>query len=354
MIEIRIVRVEHLKPGMQLARSVYSADGRVLLSAGIVIKESYIERLRRMGFPAVYVGDPEEAGAFKEAVRESTRRRAIAVVQGCFDEVKFGSCLNIAPIAQVVNNIVDEVVSNREIILPLADIRKHDDYTFGHSVNVCIISTMLGVALELNDLALRELAMGAILHDVGKVKVPEEILLKPAALTPEEWAEMKKHTLYGFELLRGGEEVSSRTAHVSYQHHERCNGSGYPRALRGEEIHLFAKIAAVADTYDAMTSDRVYREGVTPYETLKVIKELAAEECGELDKDVVDVFLANVMPYPPGCKVRLTTGEVGMVVGKAQHARDSVMVEVSYDAKGLPLGQPTLVEVLNMRLAQIV
>ncbi len=103
-----------------------------------------------------------------------------------------------------------------------------------------------------------------------------------------------------------------------------------------------------------MTSDRVYREGVTPYETLKVIKELAAEECGELDKDVVDVFLANVMPYPPGCKVRLTTGEVGMVVGKAQHARDSVMVEVSYDAKGLPLGQPTLVEVLNMRLAQIV
>jgi HD-GYP domain-containing protein (c-di-GMP phosphodiesterase class II) len=265
---------------MQLARTVYSADGRVLLSAGVVIKDSYIDRLRKLGFPAVYVGDPVEAESFKEAVRESTRRRAIAVVKESFDEVKLGSSLKIEPIAQVVNDIVDEVVSSREVILPLTDIRSHDDYTFGHSVNVCIISVMLGVALEFDDLTLRELAMGAILHDVGKVKVPEEILLKPAPLTSKEWNEMKKHTLYGFDLLRGGDGLSSRAAHVAYQHHERSNGSGYPRALAGDGIHQFARIVAVADTYDAMTSDRVYRKGITPFESLKVIKELASDDSG--------------------------------------------------------------------------
>lgn len=339
---------------MQLARTVYSADGRVLLSAGVVIKESYIDRLRKLGFPAVYVGDPVEAEAFREAVRESTRRRAIAVVKRSFNEVKLGSSLQLEPIAQVVNDIVDEVVANREVILPLTDIRSHDEYTFGHSVNVCIISVMLGIALELDDLTLRDLAMGAILHDVGKVKVPEEILLKPAPLTSKEWTEMRKHTLYGFQLLRGGDGVSSRAAHVAYQHHERSDGSGYPRALAGNGIHLFAKIVAVADTYDAMTSDRIYRKGVTPFAALKVIKELASEESGQLDKHVVDTFLANVVPYPPGSKVRLNTGEVGMVVGKGANSFDSVMVEVKYDAYGRALSKPTIITVLNMRVAHMV
>jgi len=339
---------------MQLARTVYSADGRVLLSAGVVMKDSYIERLRKLGFPAVYVGDPVESESFREAVCESTRRRAIAVVKKSFNEVKLGSSLKLEAIGQVVNDIVDEVVSNREVVLPLTDIRSHDDYTFGHSVNVCVISVMLGVALELDDLTLRELAMGAILHDVGKVKVPEQILLKPAPLSPKEWTEMRKHTLYGFQLLRGGDGVAFRAAHVAYQHHERGDGSGYPRALASDGIHLFAKIVAVADTYDAMTSDRVYRKGVTPFEALKVIKELASEECGQLDKHVVDTFLSNVAAYPPGSKVKLNTGEVGMVIGKAEHSRDSVMIEVEYDASGHPLRKATIITVLDMGVAQIV
>jgi len=313
---------------MRLARTVYSADGRVLLQAGIVLKDSYIERLQALGFPAVYVGDPEAAERFRDVVSESTRRHAIAVVKKSFEEVKLGSTLKLEPIAQVVNDIVDEIVSTREVVLPLTDIRKHDDYTFGHSVSVCVISALLGVALELDDLTLRELAMGAILHDVGKVKIPEKILLKPAPLSAKEWNEMRKHTLYGFQLLRGRDGLSSRAAHVAYQHHERIDGSGYPRALAGDKIHLFARIVAVADTYDAMTSDRIYRRGVTPFEALQELKELASEGRRQLDKDVVNVFLANVAFFLPSCKAKLDTREVEIAVGAGQGARGSMIAEL--------------------------
>lgn len=339
VIVIKIVRVENLEAGMQLAQAVYSADGKTLLNAGVVLKDAYIARLKALGFPAVYVGDPKEAEAIPEAISGNTRRRAITLVKESFTAVKFGGTLNLEPIQQVVNTIVDEVVLSREVTIALTDIRRHDDYTFGHSVNVCVLSVMMGIAIELDGLTLRELAMGAILHDVGKTRIPDQILLKPARLTPTEWQEMKQHTRYGFETLRGCPELSTRAAHVAYQHHERMNGDGYPRGLEDDGIHLFARIVAVADTYDAMTSDRVYRKGVTPYEALQTIK---SSRTRELDPGVVDAFLANVVPYPPGCKVRLDSGEVGMVVGPK--GQESLLIKVEYNALGQPLRKPTEIE----------
>ena len=336
---MKIVRVENLESGMQLARAVYSAEGTVLLNAGVVLKDAYIARLRDLGFPAVYIGDPKEAVALPEAVSEATRQRAITQVRESFASVKFGGTLNLGPITEIVDTIVDEVVLSREVAIPLTDIRRHDDYTFGHCVNVCVLSVLMGVALEYNDLKLRELAMGAILHDVGKVKIPDRILLKPTRLTPTEWDEMKQHTRFGFDVLRGCDGLSTRAAHVAYQHHERVNGEGYPRGLEDDGIHPFARIVAVADTYDAMTSDRIYRKGVTPFEALRVIKSLTPRQ---LDTMVVQVFFDNVVPYPPGCKVKLDTGEVGMVV--STKGDSSLVVQVEYDACGHPLGKPTQVD----------
>lgn len=324
---MQIVRIEALRPGMQLARAVYSAEGQVLLSAGTSLKESYIQRLRDLGFPAVYIGDPSVASGFKEPISENTRYRAISVLQESFTCVKYGGTLCLEPITEVVYSMIDEMTLNRDVVVYLTDIRRHDDYTFGHSVNVCVLSIMLGMAMEMAQQKLAELAMGAMLHDVGKTKTPESILLKSTRLNALEWDEMKRHTRHGFDLLRLRPELPIRVAHVAYQHHERVNGSGYPRGLRGENIHEFARIVAIADTYDAMTSDRVYRSGVSPYAALRTIDGLRSRQ---FDSEVVDVFLASVVPYPPGCRVELENGEVGVVVGNPKPGR--LTVELRTDA----------------------
>lgn len=328
---MKIVRVENLRPGMQLARSVYSADGRVLLKAGVFLKESHITRLRQLGYPAVYIGDPEEMQQISEVVSEETRLRAIRAVMESFESVKLGGTLVVENVATAVNSIVDEVIINRNVVVHLTDIRSYDTYTFGHCVNVSVLATIIGISLELNSRKLRELAMGAILHDVGKVRVPDAILLKPAPLTDAEWAEMKRHTEYGFAALRACRDLSLQIAHVAYQHHERLNGQGYPRGLKGEDIHLFARIVAVADAYDAMTADRVYRRAMPPFEALRVIRELRGSQ---FDPDVVDAFLQHISPYPPGCTVELDTGEIGIVVSAPSTARQQPVVRLYFDARG--------------------
>lgn len=332
---MKIVRLDDLKPGMQLAKPVYSTEGIVLLNAGVVLKEPYIYRLRELGFPAVYVGDPKSASSVPEAISDTTRYQAMNVLQETFTSVKIAGTLNIDPIIDVVNTIIDEVTINRDVAVHLTDIRRHDDYTFGHCVNVCLLSVVMGLALGFDQLKLQELAMGAILHDVGKVMIPDSILLKATRLNAEEWDEMKRHPRHGFNVLRRCPGIPARVAHVAYQHHERANGSGYPRGLDIDGIHPFAKIVAIADTYDAMTSDRIYRTGVSPFVALETIKELRRRQ---FDPAVADAFLASVVPYPPGCKVELTSGEVGTIVGSCDS--NQPIVQIERDGNGQPLLAP--------------
>mgnify|MGYP000980440656 CR=1 FL=1 len=310
---MQIVRANELKPGMRLARTVYGTKGQMLLSAGTILNRTYIRRLIALGFPAVYIGDPTEAYSFTEPISENTRIKAINVLKDSFADANIGGTLKLEPVSKMVYTMIDEITLNKDVAVHLADIRSHSDYTFGHSVNVCVLAIMMGNAIRLNELQLSELAMGAMLHDVGKILIPDSILLKATQLNAVEWKEMKRHSRYGFDILRLKPEFSVQGAHVAYQHHERINGSGYPRGLKGEEIHLYARLVAIADTYDAMTADRVYRKGVTPNQALKTIHGLKDKQ---FDTLLVDAFLDSVYPYPAGSKIELDTGEVGIVVAK--------------------------------------
>ncbi|NLK07608.1 MAG: HD-GYP domain-containing protein [Firmicutes bacterium] len=336
---MQIKRVEALKPGMQLARTIYTSDGRILLSAGTILRESYIKRLIEFGYPAVYIGDPAVAARVKEPISEVTRHKAMKVLHEGFSAVKVGGTFDLAPIEDVVYSMIDEVIINSDVAVHLTDIRSHDDYTFGHSVNVCVLSIVMGIALELDQRNLAELAMGAMLHDVGKTQIPEKILLKSSKLNAVEWEEMKRHARFGFDLLRLKPELSAKAAHVAYQHHERVNGSGYPRGLVDDEIHLFARIASVADTYDAMTSDRVYRKGVPPHLALQAIAGLRGLQ---FDPELVDIFLKSVVPYPPGCKVELANGDVGMVVDNPRPGEIVVRLMPHEEADELEAEGPTV------------
>jgi HD-GYP domain-containing protein (c-di-GMP phosphodiesterase class II) len=170
---------------------------------------------------------------------------------------------------------------------------------------------MTGISLEYDELKLRDLGVGALLHDIGKIEIDPEILNKSGRLLPEEAVEIKGHPIKGFEILRKNPDISLISAHCAYQHHERFDGSGYPRRLNGEQIHEFAHIVAIADVYDALTSDVSYRRAVPVYEAIAIILKAS----GTLfDENLVNYFIENIAIYPIGTVVRLNTNQIGVVV----------------------------------------
>jgi len=317
---------------MCVARPIYGEDGRVLLNSGVILNESFIARLHKVGIPGVFIlTEPEEMIDIPEIISQQTRQNAIRQVKNVFDSVQVGKTFDIGPISQSVNAIVDEIITKPNILVNLTDIRTYDGYTFAHSVNVCVLSVILGVKYQLNELELHELAMGAILHDVGKIGVASEILLKNGALTESEYNEVKKHTLYGWQILRDHPDIPLLSAHIAYQHHEQPNGKGYPRGLIDEQIYLYSKIVGVADAYDAMTSARVYRPAMQPSQALRVIKQLSGIQ---FNPTAAEYLISCVAPYPVGSRVMLNTQEIGIVVDVNQTDRTRPVVRILFHPDG--------------------
>ncbi|MGI6102341.1 MAG: HD-GYP domain-containing protein [Bacillota bacterium] len=311
---MRILATEDLREGMVLARTIYDGAGRVVLAKGTTLKPTYIKRLGQLGYPYVYILDPSESldqVDFDEPITEETRVQAISLLRDAVESVKKTGTADLSQISSIVDEIIEQILSNPDVIVSMVDIKSYDSYTYSHSVNVCVLSVMLGLDTGMNEFDVKELGEGAILHDIGKLFVPCEILNKSGPLTEEEFEVIRRHTTDGFDVLRKKNNISLFVAHVAYQHHERLDGSGYPRRLKGDEIHEYAKIAAIVDSYDAMTSDRVYRSALTPYEAVSI---LVKETDTKYDRDLVGRFLKLVATYPIGSVVRLNNGEVCTVV----------------------------------------
>lgn len=332
---MRRVSVEHLKMGMKVARSVYKADGLPLIQAGIILTDAFIERLRQLEIPAVYIEDADVADIeIDDVICEETRVEAIEQLRTTINDLRAGKGLSIEIIDEtkaMIGNIINELLMNREILVNLNDIRVVDDYTFGHSVNVCILSLITGISLHYNQLQLRDLGIGAILHDIGKAKISEKILKKPAPLSPDEFNEIKKHTWYGFEMLRSCKDISLLSSHIALQHHESYDGNGYPRGIERGEIMEFARIVSVADVYDALTSDRVYRNAVMPHQAVEIIQKLKGNK---LDPKITNIFLRHIPIYPLGSKVELNNGQTGFVVAVNQDFITRPVVRVIDDKDG--------------------
>ncbi|HEX2953287.1 MAG TPA: HD-GYP domain-containing protein [Bacillota bacterium] len=311
---MRYLPLDMANEGMRLGKTVYREDdGKVLLSQGTRLKHYYIQRLRLMEYTHIYVmdpGDTEEDLKFLEPVREETRVQARIVVRDAIRSARQNRPIQMDNIHRVVDEIIDQVLYNNDVVYNIVDLKSHDNYTYAHSVNVCILSVLTGKTLGMNLFDLRDLAVGAILHDLGKVYIDPDVLNKPSELTEDEYAIVKEHPRYGFDALRNKVNLSLLSAHVAFQHHEREDGSGYPRGLHSSEIHRFAKVVAVADSYDAMTTARVYKEAM--------MNHLAIEELvNHTDKyhsGVVNSFCKAVAIYPIGSVLRLNTRENVVVV----------------------------------------
>lgn len=313
---MRLVRLDSVKEGSKLGKTIISADGRVLLGEGIPLKKDFVEKLKDLGIESIYIKDEKFEGLeveleLDDVISDLTRNEAIQVTKNSLDRMTKGKNIDCPQIFKVVNNIIDDLLSQDQLLINLTDIRSFDDYTFAHSVNVTVLSLVMGAALGYDQLKLRNLGIGALLHDIGKIKVPAQILNKPDKLSEEEFSFVQQHSNYGFEIIKANRELNILTAHVAYQHHEKFDGTGYPRGLKGTEITKFARIVAIADVYDALTADRPYRKRYLPHEAYEY---LMAYSSSHFDHHLVSVFLKHIAPYPKGTIVDLSTGERGVVV----------------------------------------
>jgi len=329
---MRKISLEKCQENMKLAKTIFTDDGRILLSAGIALKRSFIERLKLCNLSEVYIDDEFSTDIeINDVVDERTRNEAKLLVKSVMEEYKVTQRFDADRVKSVVNRIIDELLYTRDIMVNLTDIKSSDDYTFSHSVNVCILSLITGIKLGLNQLRLKDLGIGALMHDIGKTLIPKEILNKASKLTNEEFEQIKKHTILGHEILKTNRDISITSAHVAIAHHERYDGSGYPLGTKGDNIHQFARIVAIADVYDALSSDRVYRKKMKPHEVLEYM--LTAGEV-LFDRNILEHFVRSIAIYSIGTSVVLNTGERGIVVDVNRTFPTRPIVRVVIDAGG--------------------
>ena len=304
--------VSHLTPGMRLSRPVYGHKGQMLLNKGVELTSSYIKGLKEHRVLAVAVECIQDLNCMEalDVLEESIRVEAMASIQTWVETNRKQE--EFSKVCESVSAIVDEVLSGKIPIGGLAEISAADFYTFAHSIDVCAFAVYLGIHYGYKREALLVLGIGSILHDLGKTRVSPEILNKPGELTEEEFGEIKNHPRWGYEMLIEGSpgQVCEGSLEIVLNHHERYDGSGYPRGLKGEEISDMASICALSDVYNAMATERVYRKAYPSNEAYEMILTY-----GDLyvRYNLVRLFSKCVYPYPIETMVLLSSGQMGCV-----------------------------------------
>ncbi|WP_372660465.1 HD-GYP domain-containing protein [Cohnella sp.] len=299
---MKLVDIETVETGQILGKTIFSSNGTVLLSRGVQLTVFMISTLKRIGVTTVYIDDPLYRDiTVDELLSEETKRAVIHQMSETFEALRSGKPFSSKAISQTVDGMLDEILQNQNILIQLSDIRSADNAMFIHAMNVCMISSMLGLNMGLNMIQLKELAVGALLHDIGKLNAPE---IQEGRM---------HHAWRGFDLLKNKREYSLLVCHVAFQHHEAIDGSGLPRGLVGEDIHIYAKITAVANMYDNLLYNSKENKPLLPHEASERLNSFSGTL---LDHTVLVQFMRIVSIYPNGISVKLSNRQTGVVVGQ--------------------------------------
>lgn len=308
---MRYVPISLLEEGMALGQDVYDGMGRMLLAKHLILNQDYINGLDNQGFPGVYIDDEfSQDIEVVEIIRPEMKREALSIISNMFlpEEEDMPSQ---GDLCKLVGNIVESVLDNGDVMCNMLDIKRYDDYTYFHSVNVGILSAMVGSVLGLDEESLVNLTMAGMLHDVGKKFIPVEILNNPAKLTDEEKEVLRTHSRLGADFIRDRYNFPVYVVQGILQHHEWYDGTGYPLGRMGEEISLFGRIIAVVDVYDALTSDRPYRKAEANFEALEYLMGSGGRQ---FDTNVLFAFMQKIAIYPVGAQVVLSDGSQAVVM----------------------------------------
>ncbi|QAY65087.1 HD-GYP domain-containing protein [Paenibacillus protaetiae] len=356
---MRLLPIASCRPGMKLAKKIFTQDGLVLLGENVELTQRLLTRLEQCGIQYVYIADPKTDDiVLPELISENTMRLALHEIKTSFRELMDRPSLKkgtfhpyvAQPFKQIMSRIIEDLSSHRDAMIMLMNMGTVDHYLYQHSLNVCVYTTLLGMAHGYSQDELTVLGMGALLHDVGKTQISPDVLLKPGRLTAAEFEHMKQHAKLGFELLKDEPNIPLIVAHCAFQHHERLDGSGYPRGIGGNDIHEYAKWIGLVDSYDAMTTNRVYRKPLLPHHAIEV---LYAGTGTLYEQYMVQTFRDKVAIYPLGITVKLHTGESGVVVDFNNAYPHRPIVRVLYNEAGEELKVPYEID-LSKHLATMI
>lgn len=331
---MRLIGMISAKPGDILGETVLTQDGSIMLRQGVILTRRYIDKLVELGIGYVYIEDdlledikPQDP-KFLEIKSGVVKLLSKSFVNLQYNEAK----PELNSTVQIITDMVEYLLSNKEITNNhLTEIKTHDNYTYVHSLNTCVIALFFGVQMSYPRSMLVDLGVGALLHDIGKTKIPKSILNKTTRLTEEEYGVMQQHSMLGYELTENLNYISERSRRIILEHHERIDGSGYPRGINGKRINKLAKIAAISDVYDAIVSDRVYRKGISGNEAYEFILGGAGTF---FDWELVSIFKNNFSIYPLGVCVKLSNGLEGFVVRDNKGFPDRPIVRITYNSEG--------------------
>ncbi len=307
---MRIIPVNRLKSNMELAKPVYHKNS-ILLNIGVNNLHLYKKKLLSYGINYIYISDEYSRDiVINDIIKDETRQKGKLIIEKTLNDISMNNEIDINNVKNVISDMVNNLLGQNNVLLNLIDIKSYDSYTFAHSVNVAAISILIGQLMNIPEKKLIDIGIGAILHDVGKILIPQEIINKTGDLDDEELQIIRDHPRLGYNYLKEYTNISPLSRIIILSHHERLDGSGYPKGLNDEEIHKYAKIVAIADVFDALTSDRIYRNR---WSINDVVDYFMSNVNIKFDQIMVEHFIRNVAIYPNGMTVVLSTGQKAIV-----------------------------------------
>ena len=303
------LKPNQLKTGMVTAQSIFNEKGAPFLVRGTPLTDRYIYRLRQLSIPELHVTSLSSNFQLPpppDIVEERTRVQAVDNVAETFREAEENGRFDMTRLEKCADFLVRDIMAKKKNLVQITDIRLHDSYTFSHSVNVAVLSTMLGDLCGYSKRKLQIITLGGLLHDIGKLAVPTPILNKSGSLTAGEFKIIRRHPSEGRKILKElNSPIASILAIIAVQHHEHLDGSGYPYHVRGKSIHPYSRITAIADVYDALTSVRPYKRAYKPNVVYRMMMQ---NSTGHFDMDRLRLFFDNVAIYPVGTVMKTQLG----------------------------------------------
>lgn len=330
MVKRRYISSRMLQEGMVIDQSILDSTGRILVARKTVLDDYIINSLRKLNITGVYIREGEEEQEIetknispatlktieremkndrvKVTLSESVKERVATGMQFMFNNPKDAEMMNAAN--SISGELMKAISQNDAIAVDISALKVSDEYTFKHSVDVASIAMIMAKQCNMSDKSVYQIGLAGLLHDLGKSEIPNEILNKPGRLTDEEFAVIKKHPIYGYNLIKDKTELSPEILLGVLQHHEKINGKGYPMGVTDNKLTPFARLLSIADIYDALVTERPYKKGFTPRDSVEMIMAMT----GELDIKFIKVFMESVILYPVDSYVKLSNGELGKVV----------------------------------------
>ncbi len=348
-----VIPVNQLQPGMYVIAIVSQTGAMEIAQTGLVTNRQQVDALIRRGVltvrvdlarsklpgieqvvspsPAQSAGSARPAGSGEG--RELKIRRLYQEareLQGKFiRHLKAGEPIDITPLAAVAEEMVDTMFTHGDAMLCLARIRAKDAYLMEHSMNVAILLANFGRYLGLERSVLKELTLGGLLHDVGKIMTPDEVLNKPGKLTDEEFGVMRQHVVHSYDILSNTAGITPTMLEVAANHHERLDGTGYPQRLKGDQLSLYTRMSGIVDVYDAVTADRVYKQGMQPTQAFRILLKGINQH---FDAELVTKFIKCMGVYPVGTLVQLSNQRLAVVMQRNEQQPLKPLVKVIYHA----------------------